>query len=352
MSLFAHINFSKLPVPTVGEAFWKCTKIDEFLNLATNTPHSAWFQKIAVAPTKFSVNFEAPPEARARNHWEIQMEFQDHGRFIWRFYRLPDNFDDATMKLKFGQHNILSKLEPGNQAGDSPVLHSYITEHQTGFLEIVDWLRKFFKCEPTDIKIRNRCITNYDEILHWQPLLNTPKLAMMKSKRSQFITELLEKRHEKQLRTRIDVVDIRHPQSVSIEGLSSLDYHSGHIDFSDLDSNFVTEYIRNFLGQENERFLVLRAAIPDWTRDQVDAFGADLNLEHFDVDLNRTHKPGYQFHALTNDSRMFQIRKDERSVLVFHFSRPTLRFGNVVITNRFDKMAITVWLLEEPQPRD
>ncbi|PIC23945.1 hypothetical protein B9Z55_017463 [Caenorhabditis nigoni] len=160
----------------------------------------------------------------------------------------------------------------------------------------------------------------------------------MKSNQLQFITELLERRHEKQLRTRIDFVEILLPQSVSIESLSSLDYFIGNIDFSNIDSNFVTEYIQNFLGQKNAKFHVLRAAIPDWTSDQVNTFGTDLNLEHFDTNLNRTHKPNYQFHGLTNDSRLFQMRKNETSVLVFHFSHGTLGF---------DKMTITVWLLEE-----
>ncbi|PIC23942.1 hypothetical protein B9Z55_017460 [Caenorhabditis nigoni] len=342
MSLFAHINFSKLPVPTVGEAFWKCTKIDEFLNLATNTPHTAWFQKIAVAPTKFSVNFETPPEARSRNYWEIQMEFKDHVPFVWRFHSHPELFGGAKMKLKIGEHQLISRLLPGDHGEYYPILHSYMTKYQTGFLEIVDWLRKFFKCEPTDIKIGTECIKNYDEILHWQPLLNTPKLIISESNQSQFITELLERRNEKQLRTHIDFAEIRNPRSVSIEALSSLDYISGRIDFTNLDSNFLTEYVRNFLGRKNSKFHVFRGAIPDWTRDQVNAFGTDLNLEPFDVDLNRTHKPVDNFNDLSNDSRMFQKRKNEWAVLVFHF------FQN---KEGFYKIAISVWSPKQPRPR-
>ncbi|PIC23946.1 hypothetical protein B9Z55_017464 [Caenorhabditis nigoni] len=333
MSLFAHINFSKLPVPTVGEAFWKCTKIDEFLNLATNTPHTAWFQKIAVPATKFSVNLEPPSEERGRNYREIRMEFKDHVPFVWRFHSHPVLFDGAKMKLKIGEQNLISKLVPGNQAGDSPVLHSYMTKYQMGFLKIVDWLRKFFKCEPTDIKIGAQCITNYDEMIHWEPLLNTPKLVISECDRSQFITELLERRHEKQLRTHIDYVEILHPQSASIEALCSLDYISGRINFYCLDSNFVTEYVRNhILGRENSKFYVFRAAIPDWTRDQVNAFGTDLSLQHYDVDLNRTHKPRMMFNELRDDSRMFQSRKNETSVLVFYFYQGTLGFNKMVIT--------------------
>ncbi|CAO4377426.1 unnamed protein product [Caenorhabditis nigoni] len=341
MSLFAHINFSKFPVPTVGEAFWKCTKIDEFLNLATNTPHTAWFQKIAVAPTKFSVNFEAPPEARARNYWEIRMEFKDHVPFVWRFHSHPELFAGAKIKLKIGEHQLISRLLPGDQEEYYPILHSYITNYQTGFLKIVNWLRKFFKCEPTDITIGARCITNYDEMIQWEPLLNTPKLVISECDLSQFITELLERRHEKQLRTHIDFVEILHLQSISIEGLSSLDYISGRINFYRHDSNFVTEYIRNFLGRENSKFHVFRATIPDWTRVQVQAFGTDLNLEHFDINLNRTHEPRDWFNDLANGSRMFQMRKKDTSVLVFYF---------IQNEKGFDKMAITVWTPDAPRP--
>ncbi|UMM32860.1 hypothetical protein L5515_006523 [Caenorhabditis briggsae] len=209
-----------------------------------------------------------------------------------------------------------------------------MTKYQTGFLEIVDWVRKFFKCEPTEIKIGTGCITNYDEILHWEPLLNTPNLVIKECNQSQFILEMLEKRHEKKLRTHIRLVDISHPRSISIEGLSSLDYFNGRINFQSVDSNFVSEYIRNFLIQGNSEFLVLRAAIPDWPRDQVNAFGTDLNLEHFDINPNRTHAPQVDFFELQNDIRMFQMRKNDTSVLVFHFSQDTLGF---------DKMAITVW---------
>ncbi|CAR99476.1 Protein CBG26953 [Caenorhabditis briggsae] len=191
-----------------------------------------------------------------------------------------------------------------------------MTKYQTGFLEIVDWVRKFFKCEPTEIKIGTGCITNYDEILHWEPLLNTPNLVIKECNQSQFILEMLEKRHEKKLRTHIRLVDISHPRSISIESLS------------------YSEYIRNFLIQGNSEFLVLRAAIPDWPRDQVNAFGTDLNLEHFDINPNRTHAPQVDFFELQNDIRMFQMRKNDTSVLVFHFSQDTLGF---------DKMAITVW---------
>ncbi|UMM32858.1 hypothetical protein L5515_006522 [Caenorhabditis briggsae] len=336
MSMFAHINFSKFPVPTVGEAFWKCTKIDEFLNLATNTPHTAWFHKIAVAPTKFSVNFEAPKEERGRNYWEIQMEFKDHVPFVWRFQSHPELFGGAKMKLKIGEHQLISRLLPGDHEEYFPILHSYMTKYQTGFLEIVDWLRKFFKCEPTDIKIGTGRITNYDEMIHWQPLLNTPKLVISECNKSQFITELLERRNEKHLRTHIDFAEIRDPRSVSIEGISSLDYISARINFSHLDSNFFTENIRNFLGQEHPKFHIFRAEIPDWTRDQVNAFRTDLNLEHFDTNLDQTHKSRDRFNDLTNDSRMFQMKKDERSVFVFHFYQNK---------TSFDKMAIAVWSL-------
>ncbi|CAO4377428.1 unnamed protein product [Caenorhabditis nigoni] len=208
-----------------------------------------------------------------------------------------------------------------------------MTKYQMGFLKNVDWLRTFFKCEPTDIRIGARYITNYEEMIHWEPLLNTSKLVISECDRSEFITELLERRHEKQLRTHIDYVEILHPQSASIEALCSLDYISGRINFYCLDSNFVTEYVRNhILGRENSKFYVFRAAIPDWTRDQVNAFGTDLSLQHFDVDLNRTHKPRMMFNELRDDSRMFQSRKNETSVLVFHFYQGTLGFNKMVIT--------------------
>ncbi|KAF1754385.1 hypothetical protein GCK72_020946 [Caenorhabditis remanei] len=318
MYLNPEFKFAKLPW-LAGQRLFRNMNVVDLMNIAQASPSTDWLTQIASVPTNFSVTFVSS-DRFFQDHWDIRMDFRDNDAFIWHLWPNATQIVGARIKWMVGKHKLVTKIEKKKSEREPTIIHSFMVGFQKTLFEIVEWLEKLFTCKVTNINIPFPALQNCPRTARWSALRYSKNLTMTTScADSEWIVAILKERYAQNCKTFIGEVEIGRPRDISVEALSSLTYRSGRLNFNLLSFDYFLEYVKNLMASDDERFLILRARIPDWTIEKVNEFAQKLELARSPLEtLSRTHFTS-EFGDFDVTRPMFQYNQSEDIVLAFNF---------------------------------
>lgn len=323
------IDVSKVP-KEFGRGLWQHLSKCAIIRTALNSDAVDWFsQNVIEQPTNMDFSFTDIYLAHVSLHFNRRESV-----FDWIFEERDDEDKDSPFDMfdiKIGEHVLPTRIDSSGREGVQQMISKIASDLKIR-IDVIDWLRKFFKCNISVFQLDTSECCQY-----WDLSKESGKVSLYECMDVDFVKRVVPERRQKGWYTRIYMLRIDEPTSISLEQIKQAGIKIVHLNLTGSTFDTIVSFHQGMISENHS----ISTKVSDWTVEQLKKFKDALGFTDYSEELERTHvwKNGF----MENSERRMCKMIEGGHALVVLVNEKDLEPGV------YDRIGCTFWNKIPPQ---